>query len=105
MSKGGSYNGGSTTIGPGLKGWFGNGGPTPRLPINSGKKGGKKARAAAIARHKKSLQIDRYAALAEALRNEGFSEAEVTRGLSLQRAKDRAREAAGGNGATEEKSP
>ncbi|NKJ42508.1 hypothetical protein [Novosphingobium sp. SG720] len=101
--KGGSYNGGSTTIGPGSKGWFGNGGVTSRLPINSGKTGGKKARAAAIARHEQALRIERYAALAQSLRDAGFTEAEIKRGLSLQRAKDAtARKAADGKG---DKSP
>lgn len=100
MVKRGSYSGGSTTIGPGSTGWFGNGGVTLRLPINSGKKGGKKARAAAIARHEQSVRIEKYAALAQALRDEGFTEAEVKRGLSLQRAKDRAAREADGSSET-----
>lgn len=85
----GSYNGGSTTIGAGSRGWYGTGGPTDKLPINSGKKSGKRARDAAIARHRMALQLDRHAALAEALRREGLSEVEIKRGLQIQRAKDR----------------
>lgn len=84
----GSYNGGSTTIGAGSRGWYGTGGPTEKLPINSGKTSGKRARDAAIARHRMALRLDRYAALAEALRQEGFSESEIKRGLQIQRAKD-----------------
>jgi hypothetical protein len=89
----GSYRGGSTMIGPANRSWFGKGRTTSRLPINTGKKAGKKARDAAIHRHRQALEIERYAALADMLRAEGFSEAEVERGIQLQRAKDRARRA------------
>ena len=90
MAKGG-YNGGSTVVGPADRGWFGNGPFTEKLPINSSKKGGKKARKAAIARHQQAAKMERYAQLAQMLRNEGFSEKEVQKGLKLQVAKDRAR--------------
>lgn len=87
----GDYHGGSTSIGPSDRGWFGNGAVTKKLPINSGKKGGRKAREAAIARHQQATEMERYAQLAQVLRDEGFSEKEVQKGLKLQAAKDRAK--------------
>lgn len=91
MGKGG-YSGGSTVFGPKDWDWYGfsNGGVGKPKPFKVARRSSKKARSAAIARHQMVLQCDRYALLAEALRKEGFSEAEVRRGLKLQLAKDRA---------------
>lgn len=82
-------------VGPADQGWFGNGPVTAKMPINSGKKGGKKAREAAIARHQQSTEMDRYAAIAQMLRDEGFNEKEVRKGLKLQKAKDQANRRSG----------
>lgn len=89
MAKGG-YNGGSTVIGPGSRGWFGSkkpGRPSSRLKPKAG--GNKQAVEAAVLRHREQLEIERYRLLADVLRKEDFSESEIRRGLQMQRRKDR----------------
>ena len=85
----GDYHGGSTKVGPADRSWFGNGPVTTKLPIDAAKKGGKKVREAAIARHQQAVEMERYAQLAQMLRDEGFNEKEVMKGIKLQIAKDR----------------
>lgn len=88
MSKGG-YFGGSTVV-HARSGWF---------SFSSRRKGRKivgkpnpKAINAAVQRHEEQLVIEKYRALADFLRQEGFTEKEVKRGLYLQRQKDRLRQ-------------
>ena len=90
----GGYNGGSTIIGPRSAGWFGKGGgkgSSKKWP----KKGNPNAIAAAIHRHEQNLETEYYALLAASLRDAGFTEREVRRGLTIQRAKNKKKRAHG----------
>ena len=59
------------------------------------KKGNPNAIAAAIHRHEQNLETEYYALLAASLRDAGFTEREVRRGLTIQRAKNKKKRAHG----------